>query len=132
MNESDDVCCSPAQVASIGVPLDVTWTAWIARTAAERGVAVVGAIRGPDGWVEVDGQSLCALVPSWSTATTTQRAGCRGTSTKLVVDAGRGPIGVLFVDRMRLGYEDPRWRSLLLEALVLDRRTTPAEVSALT
>ncbi len=118
-----DTCCSQSSsVSSIGLPLDVTWAEWIATRATERGVAVVGAVSGPDGWVEIDALSVAELVPSWSTATIHQRAGCHGTSTKLVLDAGNGPIAVLFVDRAA-GYEDPRWRTLLLEALVLDRRT---------
>lgn len=126
MKESDaSTCCSAPTDVSVGEPLPRMWTEWIVQRALERGVQVIGAFLGPDGWVEVDAGSVLGLVSRQALASITQRVGCRGTSTKLVLGDDDGPVAALLVERVA-GFEDPRWRSLLLEALVLDRRSSAA------
>ncbi len=101
--------------------LDPGWVRRIVDAATRRRIAVVAVVSdGGAGWVPDDAEALASRVESGGGACWVgQRPGCRRPFTPLWVGSNEAVVGAL-VCASGLGRpENPAWRVLLLEALVL-------------
>lgn len=100
-------------------PIALSEVEWVLCEAAGRGLALTGATRVAGAWTPTAAEDvLPRLLAGRSTAWLVQRPGCAGIRTSLRFVEEGTTWGAWLADVGPGAHEPPRWRTLLLEALV--------------
>ena len=102
-------------------PLEANAMEWVLREAEARGIPVTGVeVEETGGWWQCHPASLLSqLRQPGCTAWVTQQPGCGGYVTTVSFSHTLGRWGAWLADRLPGEPESPKWRSLILETLVL-------------
>ena len=113
------------QASQDALSLDISTTSWILEESQTRGIMVTGVEFGETGiWRPCHPSNLLSRIQtSPCSAWIAQRPSCSGVRTSVIFTEMGKIWGAWWVDKKRREPENPHWRSLLLEALVIGCRT---------